>query len=281
MPALPLSVRRLIEDRLRLGRALVWIGIGGIVASLVVAIGGWLLASKATTALSETIEPFSGVITNLAESIEATRVIVDQTVDALESIESATRSTVRTLESVNTVLEETVTVAGEGVAGSLDATLETLPSLIATGRVVDRTMRALRLVGVDYDPEVPLDQALEDLGDSLAPLPGQMREVVALLDTVQDDVDQIADDARDLSAVLLQTRLEMVDADRVLAAASTNAATAAERVSQIEDDLSTYGGLAQVVAVVAALALMAPSLAPLLIGLHFGSRYPETSQTAT
>ena len=55
----------------------------------------------------------------------------------------------------------------------------------------------------------------------------------------------------------------------------------AERVSQIEDDLSTYGGLAQVVAVVAALALMAPSLAPLLIGLHFGSRYPETSQTAT
>jgi hypothetical protein len=255
--------------------------VGGIIASLLLGIAGWLLASRATTALGETIEPFSGVITNVAESIEATRVIVDQTVDALESIESATRSTVRTLESVNTVLEQTGTLAGDGLAGSLDATLATLPSLIDTGRVVDRTMRALRLVGVDYDPDVPLDRALQDLGDSLEPLPGQIREVVTLLETVQDDVGQIAEDARGLSAVLLETRLEMVDADRVLAAASANAARAAERVSQIEDDLDTYRGLAQAVAVVAALALLAPSLAPLLMGLHLRSGYPETSQTAT
>jgi hypothetical protein len=255
--------------------------VGGIIASLLLGIAGWLLAGRATTALGETIEPFAGVITNVAESIEATRVIVDQTVDALESIESATRSTVRTLESVNTVLEQTGTLAGDGLAGSLDATLATLPSLIDTGRVVDRTMRALRLVGVDYDPEVPLDRALQDLGDSLEPVPGQIREVVTLLDTVQDDVGQIAEDARGLSAVLLETRLEMVDADRVLAAASANAAAAAERVSRIEDDLDTYRGLAQAVAVVAALALLAPSLAPLLMGLHLGSGYPETSQTAT
>lgn len=113
----------------------------------------------------------------------------------------------RTLDSVGTIVEDTSDIAGEGVADSLETAVETLPGLTSTAGVVDTTMRALSLVGVDYDPEVPLDQSLADMEESLTPVPGQIRAQVDLLEDVEADLDRIAEDGRNLGAI---------DAERVL-----------------------------------------------------------------
>ncbi|HEY6634824.1 MAG TPA: hypothetical protein VI141_04340 [Acidimicrobiia bacterium] len=256
------------DDPVRFGRVLVVIGIIGMVGALVVGIAGWILASKASDALLETVTPIAGVVTDVAATIEASQVMVDRTVEAIESIEDATRSTARTLDSVGAIVGETAELAGGGLADSLDAAIDTLPALIDTGRVVDRTMRALSLVGVDYDPEVPLDEALGELESSLAPIPGQLREQVDLLLTVQEDLARIGDDAATLSAVLLETRIDMMEAGATLDSAAEHATQAAEQISSIAANLETYDMLARVVVVAAALALAAAASAPLLIGIH-------------
>lgn len=260
------------ENGEKLGKWLLAAGVLGAIASLVVGVVGWILAGRLVATVDNVIAPTSGIVGDLADSIEASEVLFERTTEAIESIETASRSTVQTLTSVGAVLEETTQVAGEGVAESLETAVETLPGLISTGRVIDNTMRALSFVGVDYDPDVPLDESLADLEASLAPLPDQIRDQVKLLEDVQTDLEGIADDGRELSGVLLEARLDMMAAERVLRSARANATTAAENIEEIEAGVDTYDTMARTVVVAASLALLAASLAPTLLGLHLIAR---------
>jgi len=180
--------RSLLVDRGRLGRLLVYLGATGLLAALVVGVGGWLLAGRVMSSFEATISPIAGMVFDLSESIEASEVMVVRTIDAIESIETTTRSTGRALASMSEIVGQTADLAGGGIAASLESAVEAMPSLVATGRVVERTMSALSLVGVEYDPDVPLHEALTDLERSLAPIPDQIRDQVALLEAVEDDV---------------------------------------------------------------------------------------------
>lgn len=237
-------------------------------ASLVVGLVGWLFAARLTDTVSTAMGPVARIVGDLAESIEATEVIVQRTTEAIDSIETATRSSARAVDSAGEVLGEAATLTGGSIADGLDSAVDTLPALVSTGRVIDRTMRTLSLVGVDYDPEVPLDEALADLEASLAPIPGQMREQVELMGAVQDDLAQISADAGRLAAVLLQARIDMMEAERVVASAAESASIAAASVEAIESDIESYGSLAAFVALAVALALLMGATAPLLLGLH-------------
>lgn len=276
-------IRRWAGDRTRVGRALTVVGAVGVVAALLVGVLGWVVAGRATTTLAETIEPFGRIVGDLADSISASQVLFDRTTEAIEGIESATRSAVRTTDSVTEVLTQTADLAGEDIADSLESAVDTLPALIDTSRVIDRTMRALSLVGVNYDPDVPLDQALTTMQVSLAPIPGQMRDQAALLEQVNTDLAEVAEAGRSLSGVLLETRLDMVDAARILSSAASNAESAVASIEAIQAEIPTYAALARTAVVVAAMALLAAASAPLLLGLYLtrSDSQEPTGQAAT
>lgn len=272
------------SDRRQTGETLIVVGWVGVGAAVAVGILGMVLVGKARDSAEDTIAPVVRVVTDVTASIDASQVMVSRTQDAIESIETATRSTVRTMVSVSEVIDQTAALAGGEIASGLESAVETLPGLVSTAAVIDRTMRALSFVGVDYDVEVPLDQSLADLETSLAPIPDQIREQVALLETVRDDVDVVAEDARRLSAVLFESRLDMIEAERVLASAGRNAADAQASLERVRDGVGTYASLARAMVIAAAIALLAAALAPLLLGYHLqrsGEAHPVTDQPAT
>jgi chromosome segregation ATPase len=271
------------DDRERVGQALMRLGIVGLIAAVLVGVAGWILAGRAIESVASTIEPIGRIVVDVSDSIAASEVLFDQTADAIESIESATRSAVRTTESVADIISETAELAGGDIADGIDSAIETLPALISTSRVIDRTMRALSLVGVDYDPESPLDEALTDLETSLAPIPGQIRAQSELLREVDGDLAGIAEDGRRLSAVLLETRLEMENARRVLTSASANARAAVERIEEIELEVATFDAVARATSVAVAVALGAAASTPFLVGIYMtrGAAHRPDGQAAT
>lgn len=258
-----------LNERQRLGQILLVVGIVGAVGALVAGVAGWFLAGRTSSTISDTLEPISGIVVNVADTIEASLVLVDRTTDAIESIESATRSTAETLESVTLVIDETTAIVGVGVADSLDSAVATLPALVDTGRLIDRTMRALSLVGVDYNPDIPLDESLAQLEGSLRPLPNQLRDQVTLLNEIQDDVEQIATEAESLATVLQDARSDLSEVEGILRSASANADDAATTVAEIQADVADYETLGRIVVVAVTVALLAAASAPLVIGFHY------------
>jgi hypothetical protein len=267
-------------DRFRTGRVLVVVGVIGLIGSLIAGIVGWVVVARAQETVAGSVVPVTRVVANISETIEASQVIVERTTETIESIENATRSTVRTLRSVGEVLGETASLAEGEVVDSLESAVDTLPGLISTGRIIDRTMRALSFVGVDYDPDLPLDVALAELQSSLAPLPDQVRRQVELLAEVQSDIDEIADDARELTGVLFETRLDMLDTEKVLASAARNAAAAADSAATIETEVERLGALGRVLVLAVTLALLAASLTPLVVGLYLSRTSGQRSDQA-
>ncbi|HEX6220978.1 MAG TPA: hypothetical protein VF115_07775 [Acidimicrobiia bacterium] len=261
--------RPLIQDRERLGRVLFAFGVVGVVAAVVVGVAGWLLASRVSTRVTEGVEPLGDLVVNVSESVEATQVIVERTIEAVEGIESATRSAGRSLESLSGLIDGVGQVIGEDLAGSLESAVGTLPALVDTGRIIDGTMRTLSLVGVDYDPEAPLDESLASLEESLRPIPDQLRAQVEDLEGVGTDIDAIVLDAGSLAATLLEARIEMGQARDVLTRTSENVARATATIAAIEDDVSTYDVLSRIVVVAISLAALTAASAPLLVGLHY------------
>lgn len=259
----------LAESRENLGNLLFVLGMVGLVAALIVGVAGWLLADRANNRLADTVDPLSDLVVNVSESVEASQVIVARTIEAVEGIESATRSAGRTLDSISRLIDSTSDVIGGDLADGLDDAVGTLPALVDTGRIIDRTMRTLSLVGVDYDPEVPLDESLAGLEQSLRPIPEQLRDQVAALEEVGTDIDVVVLDAGSLAATLLEARIEMTEAQDILATTGGNVSRAAESLASIEGDLDTYDLLSKIVVVAVAVALVAASMAPLLIGAHF------------
>ncbi len=252
-----------------LGRRLQALGLTGLIAAAVVAVGGWIAATSASSAATETIGPFVDVADDLADTISATVVLVDRTTKAIISIENTTRSVGRTLGEVSTVLGETADLVEGDIAGSLDSAIDTLPAIISTASVVDNTMRALSFVGVDYDPDQPLDDAIRDLENSLSPLPDQIREQAESLRGLTADIDEIQAESGALAAVLLTARIDLMDAGDSLDSAAANARAAVEQMRAVEDDLDGYALLARVVVLAIAVALAAASAAPLLIGRSY------------
>lgn len=255
-----------------LGRRLTLAGVVGMSAALLVGVIGWVISGRVTNDLTTTIEPIGAIVADVADTIDASRVLVSQTTEALTSIEDATRSAARTIESVGGIIAETGSLAGGDIADSLESAVATLPGLIDTARVVDRTMRTLSLVGVDYDPQRPLDESLGELEASLEPVPDQIRAQVALLDDVESDLNLISQDADELAALLLRARVELRGAEQVLLAAAQDAEEAAAGFTDIESDLGAYGALARLVSVLVAVALATAAMTPLLLGRYHSGR---------
>lgn len=259
----------LIDDRQALGRVLSIIGIVGMAAALIVGVAGWFITGRAHSQLATTVDPVADLLVDLGDSVEATELIVTTTVEAIESIESATSSGAGALDSVGQVIGNTANVVRGDLAGSIESVVDSLPALVDTGRVIDRTMRALSLVGVDYNPEVPLNEALTDLEQSLRPMPDELRSQADALTAVRQEIDLIAVDADALAVTLEDALGDMAEAELVLESTAENVARAADSVTAIESELSTYNIIAKIAVVAAALALFAAALASLLLGLHF------------
>lgn len=262
----------LLDDPERLGTVLTVIGVVGVVAALTVGIIGWVLAGIGIRTVAETIEPVDAIVTDVADLVEASQVMVERTVEAVDSIETATRSAARTLESVATVVTDTGDLIETDLADGLESAVGALPGLIDTASVVDTTMRALSIIGVEYDPAVPLDESLRVLEESLEPIPEQLRTQARSLGDVESGLVQISTDAGSLAAVLLEARIEMMQAEQLLVDAAENVALAASNLAVIRDDLPTYETVARLVVIATAIALLASASAPLVIGLHYRRR---------
>jgi hypothetical protein len=267
-------------SRDRLSTLLVSLGTTAIIASLVLGIGGFLTLSSMMAGASATVRSASVVVDDVALATDVAAVSVMSIREVIDDVESAARSGARTLRTVEDLLTDIADQAAEDVAASIESAVDAMPGIIQTGRVIDRTLSALSLFGVDYDPAVPLDEALESLEQSLAPLPGEIREQVGLLQEAAQDIAALSENSSDLAASLLEIRIDLLEAERLVAEAAVNVDEVSGQFSTLADDFDTYRIWLPWLIVAAAVALAAAGAGLLLIGLDEKPNRRSSGQSA-
>jgi len=204
----------------RLRSTLVGVGMLALVTSAVGLVVGLTLVDSVSGDLGGSV--------GLSESALRS---VDETLDLLEDVAAEVDDGLATAaDSIDGAAVGVETAAGrlEDVADFLDGELQanikaihgSMPAAIQAASAIDATLRALSLLGVDYDPEEPFDVSLMAVEAALADLPGQLgaqaEAIRALVPVSREFAGDAATMAESFSslAVELATSKELIDSYR-------------------------------------------------------------------
>lgn len=194
---------------LKIGAAMVAIG------SIAATVGGWLAIGVVDATL--VIGP---EVRNAAEPSAEVIAVIDRSLDeinrAMETLGAITGRVADSTDEAADILDEVAALSTGQIPDTLISLREALPALIDTARVIDDTMRTLSVLGVQYRPQVPLDEAfgevqanleglpetISDQGVRLGSLVTEMRTTGQETRTLTDQVGVIADELEEA-----QTRL--------------------------------------------------------------------------
>ncbi|MGH8875661.1 MAG: hypothetical protein ACRDVM_10485 [Acidimicrobiia bacterium] len=141
-----------------------------------------------------------------------------------------------------------------------------MPALISTAGVVDSTMRALSLVGVDYQAEVPLDDALVEVRDRLGEIPDRLRAQAEPLARAGADLVGLADSAEAVSDELTDLHVRLLDAGLLLERYSLAADRAEDVLETVRSQVLAQARLAKLLVAGLGVVLALGQTVPLAAG---------------
>ncbi len=180
--------------------------------------------------MSSALQLTSDTLTN----VESTLVVSKQTLTdlgaTLTTMETTAGDMATAVQDAEPLINQVSTVIATDVPNSIETLQGTIPSLVEVATVIDDALTTLSRfeidqtipivnyriqydLGINYDPEVPFDQAVSELGGSLEGLPETLRGLESELATTQaslgtmgGNMDQLATDMATLNASIAEVQ---------------------------------------------------------------------------
>lgn len=236
-----------------LGRVWELAGVVGVAASLVggiyvfAVLGGW--GDSFRRSLEVTSRAVS-TVNNTLTVVDDAFSVVDTTVDTVDGSLSNISQTLLAVDNASTTLQVLLT---EDLPADITAIRSAMGGLIGTAGVVDGILSALAVVGLPYDPDVPLDEALTAVDQRLGDLPDRFGELSDDLGRASSGMVPLAEDVDMLRSDLIELRIQLGVSSR-LVREYADAASEADQV--VADALDRVDG-----------GLWLPRLLALVLGL--------------
>ena len=171
-------MRRLVS---RLAGALLIIaGIIGLGLSLAGLIVGLPALGAAEQTLDRRLTDLDQALSAAADGLRIADDSLSGAAGTITAIETTVRSSGQAISDTLPTVDRIGILIGEDIPRTIRSTQQTLESARETARVADAILGAISrtgLLGNVYNPEVPLNQAIQQVSDSLDPLPASLSSV--------------------------------------------------------------------------------------------------------
>jgi hypothetical protein len=108
-----------------------------------------------------------------------------------------------------------------------------------TAGLIDRLLRSLAQLGLGtYEPEIPLDQAVENAGTGLEPVPSSLRVMGAGLYQTSEDLKGVQRGFTLMIDHVMEIRENLIDADAAISAHRNSIRSLQERVQSTQYDVA-------------------------------------------
>ena len=224
---------------------LVWVIVA--VVSLIVSSGGVIALWSARSAINTALEDTFQLVSETAVTTQKALAVADQALqDAAGSIKILTGLTDTLADSIGGG-QDALTSVTQLLRDDLPATLETAQTALAsaaeTAKVVDTFLSGLariQFLNIDYNPAVPLDQSISNIGASLANLPATLGQLGDDLDSIRSDLPDIVKAIDGLGTAISSVSSMLEKAQTVLKEYAAQLARATAAVQQISEGVPTY-----------------------------------------
>jgi hypothetical protein len=203
-------------------------------------LGGLTAVGTSSVAAEETFETLNRT---LDVSVETTATIRAAMTDLDRLVAAVSSSSATTAEFV----DDTAEITTARVATSLAAIERAMPGLVDAGAVIDDTLTALSLFGVNYRPDVPFDEALAGIQTSIDGLAGDVAVQGATLRSLVPEIEKIGETSDSLAVRVAETRRSLEEAEALLTDYRRILATTERSVEWATGPVVTIGRLLSVV----------------------------------
>ena len=216
------SILTLAFGVLKVFVAVVW-----IVISLVIIVYG----QKYIQDVGDSLEQALG---SLGQNIQVVSALLSETIDIFDMVDQALSTVeVNTIDAATTmrdsapVIEKSSIIVVQDVPNALDDVQSSLPSVIQAATAIDQSLRLLSKfkvtipvlfgqdfeigLGINYEPSVPLDEALSKLSLNLEGIPESMRAIESDLITAETNLEIVSDNLLDMASDVDYIREQLED----------------------------------------------------------------------
>lgn len=242
---------------------------------------GLSLVAGGGEAVTESVDSARRALTAVDDTTRVVNDTFDAVADSLRGVQITMSDTSLTLTRASAVTRNLGTVVTVDVPESIDAVRATLPGLARTAGVVDSTMRGLSFFGVDYDPEVPLDESIGSLDAQLAEIPTVLRSQQATLDAVAGDLSTFSSATLEIADDLAAIRLQLAAASDVLGSFESLVADGGAVLDDLEDRVGSSMSALRIAVVLVSLGLILTQAATVAAGVAVVRAHREPDPIAS
>lgn len=283
-------LRRLI------GVILLVIGLVGIAFSILAANALHDGIDTAVVTLDESLQLASEGLENVIDTLEFTQTAVTDINDLIATIETTANDLSAAIDNTQPMLSSTSAVVTQDVPESLEAFQEALPALEQAASTIDSTLRTLsrfeidqtilgfRLqydLGIDYNPEIPFDVAITEVGESLDGLPERLREMEPQLEATSEDLTTISADITEAATEIQSINETLTELDPLLVEHIRIATEANDSLRRVRGDLDDQAAAAKEIASILFALLAVMQVPALYLGFELVTGQRDPNQFVT
>jgi hypothetical protein len=216
------------------GTLLILLGCLGIALCAMGVIGVWRAAEDVTVAADDTLVLASDTLKDINRSLNVASSTLDGAALAMDGLSTTTLDVRGTLSSTRVTIDEMAALTEDDLPQSIEASLVALEALEETAGVIDELMRGLQRFGVgDYEPDIPLDQAVAEAGAGLEPIPGSLRVMGAGLHQTGSSLEDVQSGLALMGDHMIGIRQNVVDAEAAIGSHRTTLGQLQTRVGAL------------------------------------------------
>lgn len=221
------------------GLLLIGAGVMGLVISLAGLFIGLPALSAAEETLNRRIDDLERALIAAADGLTVADASLISATETIIALETTVRSSGQAISDTLPTIDRIGTLVGIEIPHAIRSTQQTLASARETARVADAVLGAISRIGLlganTYNPDVPLNQAIQQVSDSIDPLPASLssvrdrlmvtranlRRIGTNTDAIAENIAEINDSFRDARQVINRYQTLVTDLQADLAALRT------------------------------------------------------------
>ena len=254
------------------GFVLVIVAIISLIVSAGGVIGLWGARPAINTALADTFQ----LINETAATTQQALTVADQALqDAAKTIvvlSGSITSLAKSMGGAQDALTSVTQLVQTDLPKTIDTAQTALESAASTAKVVDNFLSGISRISflnINYKPDVPLDQAITNIGASLNDLPATLTKIGSDLNNVNSSLPEMVKAIDSLGTSISSITTTLDKAQTVIKDYAAQLARASVAVQQISDGVPTYVTLFIAVLTFIMLWIIAVQLIVLAIGLRW------------
>ncbi len=259
---------RVRASRTTVGRAMVAIGLTGILVSLIAVWVGQSVLGQVEHSIDDSLELTGEAIGAAVDSIEVTSSIVTTVQSGVRGVAATLTTVQQTISDSTGALDASTAFIAGPLPKALSSVNAVLPTIESVANSIDDALRFASRApfGPNYDPEQPFDQAIRGLRSALRPLPGELRTLSGQFAGLTRSSAQLTSQLSTLRTNLTQLDGQLTQVSQLVERYRTTATEAKDLAERSRSNLRSDTAITRLLLVMLGLVFASSQIVPIWLG---------------